>query len=132
MDRDLKRQHLGLIVAQAGVDLPPAGAGLLYRLGEEQREPAAALPPSTVFSAHELEDAGRVLASRGFVREKAGGGWSVTEAGLAVLERLAAARRAHLDRLFAQWSPEQRTDMTELLRALRSQLVPPARQPGTS
>ncbi|WP_414709407.1 MDR family MFS transporter [Ramlibacter sp.] len=132
MDRDLKRQHLGLIVAEAGVNLPPEGAGLLYRLGEEQREPATALPPRTLFSPQELEDAGRLLVSRGFVREKTGGGWSVTEAGLGALERLAAARRAHLDRLFAQWSPEQRTDMTELLRVLRGQLVPPARQPGTS
>jgi len=128
MDRDLQRQHIGAVASQAGVDLPPAAAWLLYRLGERGGPETAALPPSAVFSDEELAAAGALLASRGYARKAGTEGWELTASGRAAIEPLAQARRDHLARLFAQWSPQQQADMTELLRLLSQQLVPAPRQ----
>ena len=69
----------------------------------------------------ELEGRGLVAAERATgvaVR------WRLTPAGCTVLTKLVAARRAHLEELFADWEPARREEMAALLRRLADELVP--------
>jgi EmrB/QacA subfamily drug resistance transporter len=128
MDRELRRQHIGLIARAAGVDLPPAASWLLYRLDESPQADVEALAESSPFGDREMAEAAGQLAARGYVRSRDEGGLEITSAGCAAVEPLAQARREHIARLFAQWSPQQQAEMRELLRTLVPQLVPPPRQ----
>ena len=127
MDRDLRRQHIGLITAKAGVDLPPAAAWLLYRLDQSPGTDIDTLAQGSSFGAEDVVEAAALLSARGYVQPVDEGGWELLPAGCASLERLAAARRSHLQELFAQWSPQQRAEMGELLRRLSIELVPTPR-----
>ncbi len=127
MDRDLKRKHIGLITARAGMDLPEAAAWLLYRLDADADADLDTLAQDAVFSTEEIAEAATLLAARGYVEPLPVGTWDVRPAGCAALERLAQARRAHLRELFAQWSPQQQAEVGELLRTLSAQLVPSPR-----
>ena len=68
-------------------------------------------------AAEELRTAG-LIAGRHF-----------TNAGRAVLEKLVAARRAHLTEVLAQWAPGERPELADLLRRLVNEAVPNV-QPG--
>jgi DNA-binding MarR family transcriptional regulator len=130
-DRDVQRRHIEQIVARAGLDLTPAAAWLLVRI---ERDPA--LDPLALSHAYRVEPeqiraALRYLHDRGLIVEKPptnGGGPQLfpTAAGCDALRRLVAARRAHLAELCAEWSPERRAEMAELLRRLARELVPDA------
>jgi hypothetical protein len=128
MDRDLRRQHVGLVMQRAGVSVPPAAGWLLLRLNEAPHAQLPALASVSPFHVSELEEAARELATRGLVVQEAAGGWELTPAGCETLGRIVNARQAHLEAIFAQWSPEQRSEMAQLLRKLSPQLVPPSRQ----
>jgi EmrB/QacA subfamily drug resistance transporter len=128
MDRDLRREHVGRVVESAGVGLPPASGWLLLRLNDAPHAQLSDLVPLSPFRAAELETAAQDLAARGLVLQEAGGSWELTRAGCAALHSIQRARRAHLDALFAQWSPEQQSDLAQLVQRLAPQLVPPSRK----
>jgi hypothetical protein len=86
------------------------------------------LVPLSPFSAPELDAAAQDLAGRGLVLQEAGNSWELTRPGCAALHRIQRARRAHLDALFAQWSPEQQSELAQLVQRLAPQLVPPSRE----
>lgn len=122
-DRDVQRQHIERIVAKAGETLTPAAAWLLVRLEENPKLDVAALgeqhrvPRDTMMSAdRELQERGLVSIDRG--------ARTVTPAGCDVLDRLIAARRAHLDEVTADWPPEQRAAVAAMLHRLAKDLVP--------
>jgi MFS family permease len=128
MDQDLRRQHIGLVVQRAGVPLAPASAWLLLRLNDAAHAQLQDLQAASPFSLDELEGAAQDLAARGFVAAEPAGHWELTPAGCASLGRIVQARQQHLEQLFAQWTPEQQSDLAELLRRLAPHLVPRARQ----
>ena len=122
-DRAVRRQHIEAVVRRAGLDLSPAAAWTLVRV---ERDPAAT--PDALGRTHEVEpDRIRAaladLVGAGLVRP-APEGHALTDAGCAVFNRLAEARRAHLRELVADWSPEGRADLTATLRRLADDLVP--------
>lgn len=128
MDRDLRRQHIGLVVQAAGLSLAPASAWLLLRLNEAPHAQLPALAPLSPFDLDELERAAADLAAQGLVVQEPADAWEPTKSGCASLARLVQAREKHLEVLFAQWTTEQRSDLAQLLRRLAPQLVPAARQ----
>jgi DNA-binding MarR family transcriptional regulator len=130
-DRDVQRRYMEQIVQRAGVDLLPAAALLLVRI---ERDPT--VDPQTVGRAQHIpparvEAALHQLRGRGLITEHSSGDGHapkrvLTDEGCSVLNRIAAARRARLEELFADWAPEQRTEMAELLHRLAQELVPEA------
>ena len=130
MDRDLRRQHIGLVVERAGVPLAPASAWLLLRINEAPHAQLPQLAAVSPFTAGELEAAAADLAAQGFAVREPSGAWELAEPGCASVKRIVQARQAHLEALFGQWSTQQQADLTQLLRRLAPQLVPAAREPG--
>jgi hypothetical protein len=68
------------------------------------------------------------LGERGLVQETAPSNGhlrrDLTPVGRDALCRLAAARRARLEELFAEWAPEKRAEIAATLQSLARQLVP--------
>jgi hypothetical protein len=44
------------------------------------------------------------------------------------MKKVVEARQKHLEALFAEWSPQNQSDLAELLRRIGPQIVPAARQ----
>jgi hypothetical protein len=128
MDRDLRRQHVGLVVQRAGLALPPEAAWLLLRLNEAPHARIADLQPLSPFTSEELERGAQALAGKGLVVREPSGRWELTRTGCASLEKVVKARQQHLEALFAEWSPQTQSDLAELLRRVGPQLLPAARQ----
>ena len=128
MDRDLRRQHVALVVERAGLALAPEAAWLLLRLNEAPHARLADLQPLSPFTLDELERGAQALAGKGLVLREPSGRWELTRAGCASLEQVVRARRQHLEALFAEWSPQHQSDLAELLRRLGPQILPAARQ----
>jgi EmrB/QacA subfamily drug resistance transporter len=130
-DRDVQRRHIRQIVERAGESLTPLAAWLLVQLertpGQDPFQLASqrGIPAEGVSAALD-QLRGRALISDG----EAGGGRppTLTASGCEVLNRLVAARRAHLAELAAEWDPSQKKDVAEYLRCAVRDLVPDARQ----
>jgi EmrB/QacA subfamily drug resistance transporter len=127
MDRDLQRQHVGLVVQRAGVALEPASAWLLLRLNEAPHAHLDQLSSAGPFDLREVQEAAQDLRTRGFVVQEPSGCWELTKDGCASLERIVQARQRHVEALFAEWTPQQQSEVADLLKRLASQVVPPAR-----
>ena len=131
MDKDLRRQHIDRVIARAGLSLSPPAAWLLARLDEDAGPPER-LAPMAPFAYEEVMHAADELARDGLARpapdEK--DGWRLTREGCAQMARLVTARREHLQELFAQWSPHEQSELSDLVRRLSVQLVPHPRSAG--
>jgi EmrB/QacA subfamily drug resistance transporter len=117
-DRDVRLKHVEVIARRAGVDLSPAAAWALIRLDREE--------PLDPTGLAELR-ARKLVAPEDGPEENSR--WRPNAAGRALLERLCAARRAHLAELFAEWDPASHEELDRLLRQLSRQLVPNPRPP---
>ncbi|MBV9773131.1 MAG: hypothetical protein JO040_04240 [Gemmatimonadetes bacterium] len=126
---DVRRHYIERIVERAGVELSPAAAWLLIRVEEAPALDTATLARQDRLDPARMEDAARELRERGLV-EVRGEGRDVrrelTPRGCEVLERLVTARRERLSELLSDWTPEQREELTEVLRRLSRDLVPDA------
>jgi hypothetical protein len=130
MDRDLRRQHVGLVVQSAGVPLAAEAAWLLLRLNEAPHARLEELQAGSPFDLDELRRGADELVAQGLVVREPSGRWELTKGGCASLARVVHARQKHLESLFAQWAPQQQSDLADLLRRLGPQIVPAARQVG--
>ena len=128
MDRDLRRHHVGLVAQAAGLALPGEAAWLLLRLNEAPHARLEDLQPLSPFTLEELERGAHALAGKGLVLREAPDRWELTPAGCASLAKVVQARQKHLQALFAEWSPQNQSDLAELLRRIGPQIVPAARQ----
>jgi hypothetical protein len=128
LDRDLRRQHVALVVQRTGLDLSPEAAWLLLRLNEAPHARIADLQPLSPFSLEELERGAQALAGAGLAVREDPGTWELTQAGCASMKKVVEARQKHLEALFAEWSPQNQSDLAELLRRIGPQIVPAARQ----
>jgi EmrB/QacA subfamily drug resistance transporter len=115
-DRDMRRKHIELITRRAGVDLSPAAAWALIRLDRDAHVDRAGLA--------ELARDGLVVSSDGTGAEPR---YRPSRQGCELLERLCAARRAHLAELFGEWDPASHAELAELLGRLSGELVPEPR-----
>jgi DNA-binding MarR family transcriptional regulator len=130
-DRDVQRRHMQAIVTRAELDLSPAAAWLLMRIEADGRADPAALAASYRLDVTRLLAGLDELRSRGLVVEQQHDGPSpprrvLTPDGCDALSRLVDARRARLAELFAEWHPERREAIEELIGRLGRELVPDA------
>jgi MFS family permease len=121
-DRDARRRYIEGIVARAGVDLSPLAAWLLIRIEGEPSLDLAAVAQARGIDHARLVAAEAELGDKGLVV-----GREPTTAGCEVYDRLVAARRERLGELFAEWTPEKRAEVADVLRQLASELVPDGR-----
>jgi DNA-binding MarR family transcriptional regulator len=130
--RDVRRKHIERIVARAGVRLGAPAAWLLMRLDERSGIPLDQLAHRAPYDVHVLGGAADELRGAGLVVERTAGtkGLELTRAGCEVLERIVAARRAHIEEVFGQWSAEEREDLAALLKRVSRELVPDVRTTG--
>jgi len=124
LGREKRRQLVANLAARAGVDLSPAACWLIAHL---QDDPAMDIPEmSRSFDIPQAATAGAVqeLAARGYVTldDTGAGVKGVTAAGHAVAEKLIAERRASLERLCPDWSPDDHPDLAGLLTRLAGEL----------
>ena len=127
-DREEKRGYVRAVVARAGVDLSPAAAWLLVRLGADPELDIDALARRRRIDPRRLAAAAAELRERGLVLERPGGNGrgprrEIADDGRDALRRLADARRAHLSALIAEWEPEQREELVTRLRRLTGELM---------
>jgi DNA-binding MarR family transcriptional regulator len=131
MDRDLRRQHIARIVERAGVGLAAPAAWLLIRVDETPELSIEALAHQSPYDVGLLRSAASELRAAGLVASTGNAAVGVpTREGCAVLERIVAARRAHLAEVFAEWSPEEQQEMAAMLERVKHELVPDARMTG--
>jgi DNA-binding MarR family transcriptional regulator len=127
-DHDVQREHIIRIVRRAGVDLKPLAASLLVRLDAHPDADAEVLGRARGAGVEETRAALAELRDRGLITQETGDGtashWRLTRAGCQVLTKLIAARRAHLEELFAEWGPGRREELAAVLHRLADELVP--------
>ena len=131
---DVRRQHIERIVSRAGVQLGGAAAWLLIRLDEHPEAGLDALIRRSPFPAAVLRRGIAELLARGLITDDAHGAngpWTLTPPGCESLERIVAARRAHLGELFAQWAPRDEKELAEVLERVAKEMVPDARSSGS-
>ncbi len=129
VNRDVRRQHVARIAERAQVGVSGAAAWLLMRLDRQDDPSVEMLVRQAPYSSPELERAGDELREAGLVERPRDGAarWKITSPGCEALGRIVAARRAHIEEVFGQWSPEEREDLITLVRRLTHELVPDAR-----
>jgi EmrB/QacA subfamily drug resistance transporter len=130
VDRDVRREHFIRIVARSGVRLAPTAAWLLMRLDEHAGMTPDELARISPFDTDAIRRAADELRVAGLVAGSANGThneWKLTASGCTALDQLVAARRAHLDEVFAQWTPEEQKELAALVRRITPELVPATR-----
>jgi DNA-binding MarR family transcriptional regulator len=103
VDRDVRRAHVDRIVARAGVALDALRRAV-----------------DSLKSARLIVDRSGDAAT----------GFDLTPSGCETLERIVAARRAHIEEVFGQWTAEERTELASLIRRVSRELVPDVRTTG--
>jgi EmrB/QacA subfamily drug resistance transporter len=124
VDRDVRRRHIERIVARAGVALDAPAAWLLMRLDAADGATVGALAHRAPYDAHTLAGAADTLRAAGLVVDRPESALALTHSGCDALERVVAARRAHLEEVFGQWTAEEREDLAALLERVTNDLVP--------
>ena len=129
-DRDVQRAHIERIVSRAGETLTPLAAWLLVRVEAEPKVPPFELARERGIPVERAQEALEELRRRGLLTVPRGESWShskLTQSGCQVLDRLVAARRAHLAELAEEWDPTNKNDAASYLRDAVRDLVPDTR-----
>ncbi len=121
-DGDLRKKGYERIAALAGLDLPAGSCWVLARLAKHGDVAGVELAREAGVSV----EAGRPhvdkLVALGMV-QRDDGMLLLTPAGSAAADRVFAARRDGLERLLADWSPEQHADLAQMLDRLSHALL---------
>ncbi len=128
-ERDVRRRHIEKIVARAGVNLSAAAAWLLVRIEEDPGLDPAVLAQTRRVDPKILKAAITELHDNGLIAEEVsadgrGRERRLTSKGCDIFNRLVAARREHLAKLWPEWSPERREEVADWIRQLARELVP--------
>jgi EmrB/QacA subfamily drug resistance transporter len=122
---DIRRRGYERLAALAGLDLPAGSCWILTRLAKQgvrgpvRSEDLARQADVTVDYGRPFAD--RLVAEAMVVRQD--DTLVLTDAGRAAAERLFTARREGLRELLADWSPEEYTELGELLTKLSRALL---------
>ena len=122
-DRDVRRAHIDRIVSGAGLTLSPAAAWLLLRLGQDPRLDPPTLGHEYGVDEGDMRAADVELQAAGLV-SLSGGARTLSPAGDEAHAKIAAARRAHLAELFADWPADRHEELAAILRRFVRDLVP--------
>ena len=116
-------------VNRAGVDLDPTEAWLLARTGEQAPASAEQIAETTGVDADAVRGTMKRLEQRACVARRHGD-YELTAEGRRIFEALVAVRRATLEELVRDWSPEDHAQLAPVLdrlaRSLASEMPTPA------
>ncbi|HEY7664377.1 MAG TPA: MDR family MFS transporter [Xanthobacteraceae bacterium] len=113
----------GDLARRAGVDLPAPELWMLARLGEREPMTLASLSAELGIAAAALAPPLDALCERGIAEKAANGELNLTAAGLAMRDRVVAARRNGLADMLARWQPEQHPDVLALIERMAQALT---------
>jgi EmrB/QacA subfamily drug resistance transporter len=111
------------LAQRAAIDLPPPELWMLARLGEREPMTLASLSAELKIPAAALAPPLDALCVRGIAETGANGELRLTAAGLAMRDRVVAARRKGLADMLARWHPEEHPDVLALIDRLAQALT---------
>jgi DNA-binding MarR family transcriptional regulator len=120
------------LARRAGIDLPAPELWMLARLGEREPMTLKSLGAELKIAPQVLEAPLDALCDRNIVTKRANGQLELTPAGVAMRDRIVAARRKGLADMLARWQPEQHPDVLALIERMAQALASdlPAPQAG--
>jgi DNA-binding MarR family transcriptional regulator len=133
VDRNVRRHHVERIAERARVGVSAEGVWLLMRVDERPGATLEQLARRAPYDETALRQAADELRSAALVTEPVEGDmhdWSLTTAGCEMVARIVAARRAHLEEVFGQWTAEERQELATLLKRVTHELIPDGRTTG--
>ena len=111
------------LARRAGIDLPAPELWMLARLGEREPMTLASLAAELEIPQQALEGPLDALCDRDIVEKRADGHLALTPAGVAMRDRIVAARRKGLADMLARWQPEQHPDVLALIERMAQALA---------
>jgi EmrB/QacA subfamily drug resistance transporter len=111
------------LAQRAAIDLPPPELWMLARLGEREPMTLRSLSVELKIPAAALAPPLDALCVRGIAETGANGELRLTAAGLAMRDRVVAARRKGLADMLARWHPEEHPDVLALIDRLAQALT---------
>jgi EmrB/QacA subfamily drug resistance transporter len=131
-DRDVQRAHIEQIVARAGENITPLAAWLLVQVEQHPGASPFDLARKQGIATERSQAALEELRRRGLVTvpRPDSAHSELTSNGCEVLDRIVAARRAHLAELAEEWDPTREDDAASYLRGAVRDLVPDVRRAG--
>ena len=109
------------LAQRAGLDLPAQELWMLARLGEREPMTLASLSAELKIPAAALERPVQALRERGIVAPSET--LQLTASGVAMRDRVVAARRKGLADMLARWQPEEHPDVVALIERMAQALT---------
>jgi EmrB/QacA subfamily drug resistance transporter len=111
------------LARRVDVDLPPPELWMLARLGEREPMTLASLSAELKIPEQQLKPPLDALCDRGIAEKRTDGPLRLTPAGIALRDRMVAARRQGLADMLARWKPEQHPDVLALIERMAQALT---------
>jgi EmrB/QacA subfamily drug resistance transporter len=111
------------LARRAAVDLPAPELWMLARLGERAPITLASLSAELKIPPGQLVPPLDALCARGIAKKTASGELELTSTGVAMRDRIVAARRKNLADMLAHWRPEQHPDVLALIERMAQALT---------
>jgi MFS family permease len=111
------------LARRVGIDLPPPELWMLARLGEREPMTLASLSAELKIPEQQLKPPLDALCDRGIAEKRTDGPLRLTPAGIALRDRVVAARRQGLADMLARWKPEQHPDVLALIERMAQALT---------
>jgi EmrB/QacA subfamily drug resistance transporter len=111
------------LARRAAVDLPAPELWMLARLGERAPITLASLSAELHIPPRQLAPPLDALCARAIAEKTASGELELTSTGVAMRDRIVAARRKNLADMLARWRPEQHPDVLALIERMAQALT---------
>jgi EmrB/QacA subfamily drug resistance transporter len=111
------------LARRAAIDLPAPELWMLARLGEREPMTMRSLAAELNIPQQALEAPLDALCDRGIAEKTATGQLQLTPAGVAMRDRVVAARRQGLADMLARWRPEEHPDVLALIERMAQALT---------
>jgi hypothetical protein len=111
------------LARRAAVELPAPELWMLARLGERAPITLASLSVELKIPQPQLASPLHALCERGIAQKNANGELELTSTGVAMRDRIVAARRKGLADMLARWRPEEHPDVLALIERMAQALT---------
>jgi hypothetical protein len=111
------------LARRAAIELPAPELWMLARLGERAPMTLASLSAELKIPEPQLASPLHALRERGIAEKNASGELELTSTGVAMRDRIVAARRKGLADMLARWRPEEHPDVLALIERMAQALT---------
>jgi DNA-binding MarR family transcriptional regulator len=111
------------LARRAAIDLPAPELWMLARLGEREPMTMRSLAAELKIPPQALEAPLDALCERGIAEKTASGQLQLTPTGVAMRDRVVAARRKGLADMLARWQPDEHPDVLALIERMAQALT---------